>query len=116
VPSSRDEFRNADQKVAGNAAYAAMLGFSKGAMLLAPAEDALDHRAATAGQPASDRERRLGGTPFGSGRELRPFRSNWGADLFAAVSGTATRQLILHSRFADQHVRHHTSRAPDTSW
>jgi len=53
VPSNRHEFRNTDQivgdeieqKVAGNAANAAMLGLSKGAMLLAPAEDALDHRA-----------------------------------------------------------------------
>ena len=53
VPSNRHEFRNTDQivcdeieqKVAGNTANAAMLGFSEGAMLLAPAEDALDHRA-----------------------------------------------------------------------
>jgi hypothetical protein len=53
VPLNRHEFRNTDQivgdeieqKVAGHAANAAMLGFSKGAMLLASAEDALDHRA-----------------------------------------------------------------------
>ena len=54
MPSSRDEFRNADQivgdqieqKVAGDATNAAMLGLTQGAVLFAPAKDALDHRAA----------------------------------------------------------------------
>ena len=54
MPSRRDEFRNADQivgdqieqKVAGDAANAAMLGLAQGAVLFTPAKDALDHRAA----------------------------------------------------------------------
>ena len=34
-----------DQEVAGNTAKTSMLGLAHGAVLLAPAEDALDHRA-----------------------------------------------------------------------
>lgn len=53
MPSRRDEFRNADQivgdqieqKVAGDATNAAMLGLTQGAVLFAPAKDALNHRA-----------------------------------------------------------------------
>ena len=51
VPSSWDKLRNVyqivgddvEQEVRSDAANAAMLGFSKRAMLLAPAENALDH-------------------------------------------------------------------------
>jgi hypothetical protein len=53
VPSSGNEFRNTDQivgdeieqKVPGNAENTAMLGLAQRAVLFAPAEDALFHRA-----------------------------------------------------------------------
>ena len=53
VASERQELRDADeivgdkveQEVAANAANAAMLGLAHRAVLLAPAKDALDHRA-----------------------------------------------------------------------